>query len=796
MSNRLRLLAQTDLFLHQVGFIRWIVRATLFILLLASVLLGDSNAQALILGFFFIILPLGILSDLFSLFLKEEINIAESLQQKDPEGITYETATLLARSHGRENYLWLYLLQHPSTRFILNRLGVDRKKFYALSHPEFSFKEWNVAAHQLAHSEGVAVSPRHFFEVTQKADIFVSLWKEYGITERERLEVWQWYERISSDIKQRSQTTANKIRFAGAIGRDWASGYTRYLEQYAIDLTSQLQAVGAHISLVGHVDEKKRILEYLARDHTHNVLVVGEEGIGKERLIYSLTNDFNSGTVPLSLRYKHIYRLETGQVVSARSQNELEMRLHAIFQEASTVGNIVLVIPDFHLLVGAQHTEGMGAINASALLTSYLESPSLQVIGTMPPQAYYSYVKPNAALEPHLLPVEVKEITASEALRVVQDEIFRYESTSKHIFTYQALAKLIQIAEQHIHDTPYPEKALSLLDEVAGAASQEPQQLIYARDVERIVGEKLKVPIGAASTSEREVLSNLENLIRARIIGQNEAVNVVANSLRRARAGLHSGKRPIGSFLFLGPTGVGKTEMAKTIAALYYKNEKAFIRMDMSEYQTPESLEKLVGTATSPGLLTTAVTDQPFSVVLLDEIEKAAPSVRNLFLQILDDGRVTDGYGKQVDFTNSMVIATSNAGAQFIREAVESNTLDTTFKQRLLEYLQVNGIYAPEWLNRFDAVVVFLPLSKEEIREVAKLQVAALTEQLQSHNIALTVQDDVYDFLVERGYDPQFGARPMRRAVQDTIESALAKVLLNDSTEGLKQITLTRDMLV
>lgn len=792
MSNRLRLLAASDLSVHRLSFVRWIVRASLFVLLFVSFFVGDTTAQGMLLGLFFVLLPLGIFSDLFSLFLKEEIALTEAAETKT--GMTYDVALLLARSGTRVRHLWLYLLQHSSTRFMLTRLGVDRQKFYDLP-PELEFKAWIQAASQLAGSEGTPMTPRHLFEVTQSSEAFASVWREYGITERERSEVWQWYERIRKEIKQQHQSFANKIRFSGAIGRDWASGYTRYLEQYAVDITQQLEASGATVSLVGHADEKKRIIEYLARDHTHNVLIVGEEGIGKERLIYSLTNDFTTGKVPLSLRYKHMYRLETGRIVSASSQNELEMRLHAIFQEAGTVGNVILVIPDFHLLVGAQATEGMGAINASALLTSYLDSPSLQVIGTMPPDAYYSYIKPNAALEPHLLTVEAKEITAVEALRVVQDEVFRYEASSKHIFTYQALAKLIQIAEQHIHDNPYPEKALSLLDEVAGAASNEPQQLIFGRDVERIVGEKLKVPIGAASASERDVLSNLETLIRARIIGQKEAVAAVANSLRRARAGLHSGKRPIGSLLFLGPTGVGKTEMAKTIAALYYKNEKAFIRLDMSEYQTPESLEKLIGTKNSPGLLSTAVTDQPFSVVLLDEIEKAAAGVRNLFLQILDDGHVTNGYGKRVDFTNSMVIATSNAGAQFIREAVDANTLDASFKQRLLEYLQVNGIYAPEWLNRFDAVVVFLPLTKEEIREVAKLQVAELIRQLQSHNIALTVNDDVYDFLVERGYDPQFGARPMRRAVQDTIESALATVLLNDNTEGLKQITLSREML-
>jgi ATP-dependent Clp protease ATP-binding subunit ClpC len=291
-------------------------------------------------------------------------------------------------------------------------------------------------------------------------------------------------------------------------------------------------------------------------------------------------------------------------------------------------------------------------------------------------------------------------------------------------------------------------------------------------------------------------LQNLEKAIQTRIVGQANAVSAVADALRRARSGLHSGKRPIGSFLFLGPTGVGKTEMAKTIAALYYKNEKAFIRIDMSEYQSIESFGKLIGTKDETGILTTSVTDQPYSVILLDEVEKAGSNVRNIFLQILDDGFVTNGFGQKVDFTSSMVIATSNAGSELIRQTVnQGGTLSPDFKPQLLDYLQSNGIFSAEWLNRFDAIIIFLPLTPDEIRQVAKLMVSELVNQVKSHNIELIIEDDVYDVLVERGYDPEFGARPMRRAIQDTIESALAKQLLSHEVDGLKKIVLTKAMI-
>ena len=797
MRNRMLLLAQLDHSSRRLLLFRWMARALLAMLLILTLInLNGSDSYKFFFGLFFVVLPIGIVLDLWRLFVTQEIKTETARQAASANGLSFDMASLLGRAGHNEKALWYYLLNESSVRFMLLRLGVRPSDFAELPVQLPSYNEWGSQAQHLAAQSHSLLRPRHFIDVLQDQEPFVSFWNARGITSAERTDVWDWYERLDRETEAQSRNWVSGLKFSGGIGRDWASGYTQSLEVYAYNLTKALQRYPA-VTITGHKEEKDKIIEYLSRDHVRNALIIGEEGIGKTRLVQSLASDFNTGQVPLTLRYKHVYILDTGKVVSGADNATIEVRLQAILEEATTVGNIVLVIPDLELLVGGQQSQALGVIDATAMLTSYLQSPDIQVIALIQPSAYYTFIKPNATLVPLLLPVEVKEITPLQALGILEEEILRVEYKTKLLFTYEALTKIIEICERHVHDTPYPEKAIEMLDAVSGALRTSGQlHLVTAQDVQNILSQKLKVPMGEVTQTERDTLNNLEASIQEHIIGQKEAVSVVAGALRRARAGLNSGKRPIGSFLFLGPTGVGKTEMAKTIAAIYYKSNKAFIRLDMSEYQTEASMSKLIGTASSPGTLTTAVTDQPFSVILLDEVEKASANIRNLFLQVLDDGRITDGFGKRVDFTNSMVIATSNAGAQFIRDAVQQNAIDTTFKARLLDYIQDQGIYTPEWLNRFDAVVVFLPLDQDEIRQVAHLQVAALTEQMKTHNINLTVAEDVYDVLIEKGYDPEYGARPMRRAVQDIIENALAKHLLNDDTPGVKNITLTRDMLV
>lgn len=793
--NQMLKLARIDILIKKLTLVRWLVRAGLVVTLILH--LVNQNGSTFALGIFFILLSWGIGLDLFRLFIRSLVGKEERRQQnvsRDGESVTFEVASLLVRSRGKPRHLWYVLLHDSSVVFVLQHLGVLPSQLYTQLTQIPAYPHWLEKAKLVAKNEQMALAPKHLFESIQGVAELQTVWDSMGVSEHDRLAVWDWWKRIDQDIKNEKRGLGILLSSAGGIGRDWASGYTNVLKVYSRNISSDIRHVGVQISLVGHRQERQQIVDYLSQDDHRNMILVGDEGIGKKRLIYSLAADFVNGKVAGNLRYKHIFELDTGGLIQGGETEEIENRLTQVLNEAEEAGNVVLVIPDFQLLVGAAPSKTLGIINAANVLSGYLQRPGIQIIGLLTRSDYHTYINPNPVLAPFLHKVEIREIGSAESLEVIAEIALQLEQKFKKIITYQALVAIIEVAERHVHDRPYPEKAINLLNEVM-QSSLITSQTVTARDVEAVLSQKLNVPLGRVSNAESLALGNLEQLIKSRIIGQIEAVKSVANALRRARAGLTSGSRPIGSFLFLGPTGVGKTEMAKVIAQIYYQNPQAFIRLDMTEYQTSDSLDKLVGTKTQPGLLTTAVIDQPFSVILLDEIEKADASVRNLFLQVLDAGRVTDGYGKTVDFTNSMVIATSNAGAQLIRDAVEQNQIDSNFKARLLDFIQDQGIFAPEWLNRFDATVVFLPLTQAEILQVAHLQVADLAKQLLSHDIELTVADDVYGLLIEKGYDPEYGARPMRRAVQDLVENALAKVLLNQPGEGKKQINLTRSLL-
>lgn len=787
--NRLIELARLVESLKRLSFARWVFRAGALGLLIA-ILTGVVEPRFG--GLVLIFLSMEITLDVYQLFIRSEIALEERRQIKRPTGLTYAAAALIVKSGGQSARLWYFLLHDSAVAFVLTRLGVPPRDFYQKLTPRPNYDTWLLQAATRARADNRPLAPMDFFEVVQTTASLVAIWDSLGLTNLERQSVWQWQRRLAAEIAAQRRGFGLRLSSAGGLGRDWASGYTTSLRQFGADLTRQLGRVANQITLVNHKQERQVILEYLGRSDHHNIIIVGDEGIGKQRLVYALAGDFASGRAPDNLRYKHLFELDVGRVINAADEAEIDSRLMRILTEAESAGNIVLVIPDFQLLVGAA-TGQMGMINAAGLLTGFLQRPGIQIVGLTTPSAYYTYIKPNQALAPYLPAITVHEIGPADALIVVEDEVFRFERQSGKMFTYQALVRLVEIADRHVSDRPYPEKALTLLGDVAAALEASP--VVTATVVERVLSRQLKVPLAAPQAGERQQLIDLESEIKKRIIGQTEAVKAVANALRRARSGLTSGRRPIGTFLFLGPTGVGKTEMAKTVAALYYQNERAIIRLDMTEYQSSDAIAKLVGDGQSPGLLTTPVADRPFSVILLDEIEKADPTVRNLFLQVLDDGRVTDGYGKTVDFTNAMVIATSNAGSDVIRRAVAEHQTGGHFKPDLLVYLQDKGIFPPEWLNRFDAVMVFVPLSEEQIRQVAHLQVAELTNQLHGHNIELNVANDVYDLLVEKGYDPEYGARPMRRAIQDLIENALAKEFLGHPTVGKRQVTLTRAML-
>jgi ATP-dependent Clp protease ATP-binding subunit ClpC len=366
------------------------------------------------------------------------------------------------------------------------------------------------------------------------------------------------------------------------------------------------------------------------------------------------------------------------------------------------------------------------------------------------------------------------------------------ERRTKVYLPYQALRSLTDSTAGIIQHIPLPEKAFDVLEEVIVLAQSSRQYAITPSMVDDLITRKVGVPVGKIQTEEKDRLLNLEEIMHRRLVNQNRAVTALTRAMIRARAGVRSKSRPIGTFLFLGPTGVGKTEASKTLAQVYFGSDDYMVRLDMSEFQTPESMEVLVGGSRNPvGRLTSIIQDKPFTVLLLDEFEKAHKSVQQMFLQVLDEGRLTDARGQTSSFQHAIIIATSNAGAEFIRQNINKKDLPEDFDQQLREHILSKGLFSPELLNRFDGVITFTPLSQEHIRQVATLMLSKLNSRIDmEHGVTVAVTKEILDFLVANGYDPEFGARPMARLIQDTIEYAVAKMAISGQFQPGQQITL------
>jgi ATP-dependent Clp protease ATP-binding subunit ClpC len=374
--------------------------------------------------------------------------------------------------------------------------------------------------------------------------------------------------------------------------------------------------------------------------------------------------------------------------------------------------------------------------------------------------------------------IEVKEISEEETLKILEDRALRLEAKYKVFFTFPAIKGIVSLCSKYLPAIPFPEKAIDVIDELAVLASQRKEKVVLLKDVEEVIERKAKVPIGEIKEAERRKLLKLEELIHQRIIDQEEAIKEISEALRRARAEITVRRGPIGSFLFLGPTGVGKTETAKALAEIYFGSEEKMIRLDMSEFQNLSDIPRLLGGPGEEGLLTTPVRERPFSLLLLDEFEKAHPKILNLFLQVFDEGHLTDGMGRKVSFKNTIIIATSNAGAEIIWEKLKQTQKLEIIKEDLLSYLIQNRIFAPELLNRFDGVIVFKPLTKENLLKIAELLLKKIQKQLKEKDIDFVITEPLKEKIVELSYDPKFGAREMQRVIQEKVGNVLAREIL------------------
>lgn len=646
-------------------------------------------------------------------------------------------------------------------------------------------------------------------------------------------------------------------------GRNEEATLTSTLDQYSRDLTAMARA-GRLDPVIGREKETERVIQILCRRGKNNPCLIGEPGVGKTAIVEGIAQSLVNGNVPDIVADKRLVSLDmSGLVAKSKYRGEFEDRIKKVINEVETAGNVLLFIDELHTIIGAGGAEG--ALDASNILKPALARGDVQVIGATTIEEYRKYIEKDAALERRFQPVQVEEPTEEESIEILKGLRKLYEKHHHVQITDEGVEASVRLSARYVNDRFLPDKAIDLMDEAAAKArlgmmhgSDEMMQLnreihqteldmehaLQEGDIEKartlketrenlqasreklekknrrvsknkvpVVGENeiadvvagwTKIPVSRLTESEASRLQKLEETLHKRVIGQEEAVSAVSKAVRRGRVGLKDPKRPIGSFLFLGPTGVGKTEVSKALAEAVFGNEESMIRVDMSEYMEKHSVSKMIGSPPGyvghedGGQLSEKVRRNPFSVILFDEIEKAHPDVFNILLQVLDDGHITDSQGRKVDFKNTIIIMTSNAGAQSIIEpkklgfgAKEDEKQDhERMKASVME--EVKRIFKPEFLNRIDETIVFRALNKDDMKKIIGIMVRDLQkrckEQLQ---IDLVVREAAKEFIVEKAYDRKYGARPLRRKLQDEVEDRLADALIRGEIHAKDRVIVT-----
>ena len=647
----------------------------------------------------------------------------------------------------------------------------------------------------------------------------------------------------------------------GQVSGNHAKDKTPTLDSLSRDLTA-LARQGKLDPVIGRNEEVRRMIQVISRRTKNNPVLVGEPGVGKTAIVEGLAQRMVNGEVPEEIASKRLMMLDMGALVAGtKYRGEFEERMKKIIEEIYTQQDVILFIDELHTLIGAGGAEG--AIDASNILKPALARGELQVIGATTLDEYQKYIEKDAALERRFASIHVEEPTAEDSVQILKGLRKHYEAHHHVEITDEAIQAAVQLSVRYITSRRLPDKAIDLMDETAAKArldvttkvspivlleeeilhfEQLKNQAIQHQnfdeaakfrkkelakraklekliekletspktdyiasigegDIAEVVSQWTGIPLQQMEKKESERLINLESVLHKRVIGQSEAVSAIARSIRRARSGLKDPRRPIGSFLFLGPTGVGKTELAKTLAEAMFGEKDALVRIDMSEYMEKHSVSRLVGSPPGyvgfdeGGQLTEKIRQRPYAVILLDEIEKAHPDVFNILLQVLDDGHLTDSKGRKVDFRNTVIIMTSNLGAVALREeksvgfgakTVQQN--HDAMEKRIREELK--NSFRPELLNRIDETIVFHKLQKEELRQIVGIMAKEITSRLQELNITVKITSAVLDVLAEEGFDPEYGARPIRRAIQKKIEDPLSEALLSGEIRFGQQVTI------
>lgn len=677
--------------------------------------------------------------------------------------------------------LWEAVHPLPEARFVCNRLLLHASSLgERMSNEETDTAAvWQQAA-QLVHAYGSKElhAGTLLCALILQSEAILSMLMANKLDRQDVLEVLGWLEREL--VLQRRPKP-----YFGGLGRDWAMGFTPTLDDFSQNISASIERSGGLLPHHSHADLIDGIAHNLAQNSP--VALIGNDGVGKTALVQGLAQHLLEGNTP-SLRYYQVVNLNASLILSANASS-LERLMVTLLSEAISAGNIILFLDDAHLFFA----NGVGAFDMGQILLPVLKNRNLKIITAFTPGDWQSLRNAHISLADSLTPVMLNEPEPKIVMDVLEDMAIGLENRHHALLSYEALREAYRLSGQYMQEQSYPGKAISLLEQAFPYAMH---QVVMAESVQQAVEKTRGVRVSAAQAPEAEMLLHLEDKIHERMINQVRAVTVVAGALRRGRAGVANPKRPVGSFLFLGPTGVGKTELARSLAAVYFGDEHQMIRLDMSEYQRPEDVSRLLATGGGQEQsLLASIRQQPFSVVLLDEIEKAHANILNLLLQMLDEGQLTDEQGHAASFKSAIIIATSNAGATDIVEQIKAGGSLDDFERPLLDKLIRDGQFKPELINRFDEVVLFRPLNESELAQVANVMLREVNKTLEAQHISVELTADALAHVVHAGYDPEFGARPMRRVIQKTVENAIAvKILQGQAQPGSHLVLDIQDM--
>ncbi len=666
--------------------------------------------------------------------------------------------SLFSQIEGSQNHLEV-IFSSEAGIFVSSHLGVDYMDFV-----------------QNAKIKKFDFTGKKFENFTEIVDFLLAknIWeKEFfskrSIEEKDLILASKWYDKNKIKAVSFFEDSFKKP----AIPLELTFGYTPILNKYCFDL-SLPKSFSHH--LIGRSEIVSRIERVLSSGMS--VILVGEPGVGKKTIVLEFARRAVGGELGKKMSYKRVLEFDYNLILSQSFDiSQKKASLSETLEEAAYAGNVILMIRDIHRLVNPS-VEGY---DFTDIFEKHLQKGDLKIIAVSTTSDYERFVVPNLKIRKFLEKVEATPPTKEESLEIILEVADRWERLTQLTILVPALRHIINESDRYITETPFPEKALELLDQIVVYSQSKGIKVVGIDQVNAVLSEKTGIPFSTLTSEEKLRLKNIEEVIHQRLVNQETAVELIGKTLRAKTLGVIKENRPLGSFLFLGPTGVGKTETAKVLAKVYYGSEENMIRFDMAEYRGTEGLERLIGSVGKnlPGALTTAIKNRPASILLLDEIEKASEEIYNLFLSLLDEGIITDAFGKKVICRHLFVIGTSNAGAEYVRELVNKGVVGEELQSLVVNYCLEKEIFSPEFLNRFDGVVVYEPLEKKHLIHIANLMLLDLKENLSKKNILLEINKETIEKIAEDGYNPTFGARPMKRIVNLVLGNLIGKAILN-----------------